>query len=524
MEETKVEHSQRRERMLPISTIQASLVKWVFREMQNNCYSQSMTKSMNFGRVLSLLALLAALGGFQLLSASPSGATTPPTITTYGPVPAPSGGSTPNFWGIAVSPTSGNSYYVDYSNNNALWVLPAGQTQMTEIMTEATLNTICGNVGNQYMYQLTWSNGKIYFGCGGYIAKIFTIPDTTTSVLSPSDITTVFTASNAGAGCNIIGHDGSDTNGSVFGVVLDASGNMWFTDDYETQNLYEVPAGTTDGSCRVFSDVGGAAYTPGYLNWITIGDSGNIYLTADAGHTSNQIVEFQPSTGSSSIYLSNICTDPSGGGTEQLISPPGLHDALFLNCQGGSTYVVPQNSDGTAGSPVAVADLSSQGSFGLAGFCNGMLWETGLGASVYSVTPIPSDLCVPQGVTAAASGTTATVSWTSIPYGVTSYTATASTGQTCTATAPATSCTITGLAPGTAVTFTVTATYPTGTSAPSDPSSPVTPTSSDSGGSSAPAKLASTGFDGGQLVLIGLLLSVGGLGGMLVQRRRRAFH
>lgn len=198
---------------------------------------------------------------------------------------------------------------------------------------------------------------------------------------------------------------------------------------------------------------------------------------------------------------------PSGGGTEQLISPPGLHDALFLNCLGGSTYVVPQNSDGTAGTPVAVADLSSEGSFGLAGFCNGTLWETGLGASVYSVTPIPSDLCVPQGVTAAASGTTATVSWTPIPYGVTSYTATASTGQTCTATAPATSCTVTGLAPGTAVTFTVTATYPAGTSAPSDPSSPVTPTASDSGGSSTPAKLASTGLDGGQLVLIGLLLS-----------------
>ena len=473
----------------------------------------------------ALIAVAALLLGFAPLGISASAASTAPSVSTGGPVAAPSGGIAPNFWSVAVSPATGNRYYSDYKNN-AIWVLPAGQSQMTEIVSMTTLNTICG-ASSEYLYQLSWFNGKVYFGCGGYNAKIFSIPDTTTTALQPSGITTVFSASNAGAGCNIIGHDGSDTNGSVFGVALDKAGNIWFTDDYETQNLFEVPAGTTDGSCHVFQNVGGASFTAAetYVNWITIGDSGNIYLTADYGAGGTKMVKFDPATATSSVYASNLCGSPAQG-TEQVIAPPGLHDTLFLDCSGGSVYEIPQNADGTAGTPTAVADLSAHGSFGIEGFCNGIIEGVGLDTYYVSAIGIQSDMCVPEQVHVATSGTNATVSWTQTPLsGATSYTVTASTGQTCTATAPATTCTVKGLALGKAVTFAVTATYPSGTSAPSTASLQVTPTSTKAPKkpvttvSTSTASLASTGLNVSMLAMVaGVLLSIGG--GLVIARRR----
>jgi beta-galactosidase GanA len=85
----------------------------------------------------------------------------------------------------------------------------------------------------------------------------------------------------------------------------------------------------------------------------------------------------------------------------------------------------------------------------------------------------------PTGVTATAGSSSATVRW-SAPATVdgapvSSFTVTASTGQTMTAAEPNTWAIVPGLSDGQPVTFTVTATSSAGTSAPSAPSAPVTP-------------------------------------------------
>lgn len=85
----------------------------------------------------------------------------------------------------------------------------------------------------------------------------------------------------------------------------------------------------------------------------------------------------------------------------------------------------------------------------------------------------PSDApCAPSAPAASlVDATSAAVSWiapASVGTGtLVSYTATATTGQSCTVAAPATTCTVTGLAVGGTVRFTVTATSTTGTSGPS---------------------------------------------------------
>ncbi len=95
----------------------------------------------------------------------------------------------------------------------------------------------------------------------------------------------------------------------------------------------------------------------------------------------------------------------------------------------------------------------------------------------------------PTGVSATAGDSQAVVSWTAPATNggasITTYTVTASTGQTCTANgSPApTTCTVTGLANGTPVTITVTATNSAGTGAASSTSAAVTPASSGGGGS-----------------------------------------
>ena len=86
----------------------------------------------------------------------------------------------------------------------------------------------------------------------------------------------------------------------------------------------------------------------------------------------------------------------------------------------------------------------------------------------------------PTNVTATPGNAQVGVSWTPPTWdggsAVTSYTATASPGgQTCTATAPATSCTVTGLTNGTAYTVTVTATNAAGSGPASAASASVTP-------------------------------------------------
>jgi hypothetical protein len=96
---------------------------------------------------------------------------------------------------------------------------------------------------------------------------------------------------------------------------------------------------------------------------------------------------------------------------------------------------------------------------------------------VYVPSTPPS---APRAVTAVAGDATATASWTAPARDgdnpITSYTVTASTGQTATATGSQTSATVTGLANGTPVTFTVTATTSFATGPASEPSAPVTPT------------------------------------------------
>lgn len=100
----------------------------------------------------------------------------------------------------------------------------------------------------------------------------------------------------------------------------------------------------------------------------------------------------------------------------------------------------------------------------------------------------------PTGVSATAGDGQAVVTWTAPSSNggatITTYTVTASTGQTCTANgSPApTTCTITGLANGTPVTFSVTATNSAGTGSASSASTAVTPASSGggSGGGSTP--------------------------------------
>lgn len=85
-----------------------------------------------------------------------------------------------------------------------------------------------------------------------------------------------------------------------------------------------------------------------------------------------------------------------------------------------------------------------------------------------SISPSPTPLVAPA-VTATQTGQNVSVSWTPVT-GATAYTATASSGQTCTTTTEIT-CLITGLTPRASYTFTVTATDGTQsvTSAPTEP-------------------------------------------------------
>lgn len=111
------------------------------------------------------------------------------------------------------------------------------------------------------------------------------------------------------------------------------------------------------------------------------------------------------------------------------------------------------------------------------------------------LTPTLAAPCAPGIPTAAlAAATAATVSWREpVALGtgtLISSTATASTGQSCTVAAPATSCTVTGLPVLVDITFTVRATSTTGTSGASGPSNSVRPLTTAMEVPLAPARIA----------------------------------
>lgn len=275
-------------------------------------------------------------------------------------------------------------------------------------------------------------------------------------------------------------------NGNVTsenGSAVTDRGFVYANHSSPTLSDTKVSVGTGAGTyTHTTANLSGGTY---YVRAFATNSTGTTY-GADQTSTITEAPTLTWAPTNTSAYVSQSPLTPSAAATS--------------NSSGAITYAV--NSAGTTNCTVN----SSTGVLTYTAAGNCVVRATVAAAGAYSTATLDKTFTLsantapgaPTSVSATAGNAVASVSWTApIDTGgttVNSYTVTTSPGgETCSATAPATTCEVLRLTNGTAYTFAVTATNTTGTSAASNSSAAVTPTApvvapapSSGGGGAAP--------------------------------------
>ena len=315
---------------------------------------------------------------------------------------------------------------------------------------------------------------------------------------SPYGFSTINPTTGAWSRTATVTWQGTDENMQAVAFGLDGTA---YGSDY-AGNFYTFNAATGVASSSVpFTD----GQNPDYLVALAVDPvNGKLYGVIHQDQTSGDYSVFEeidPSTGIGTILFNPPVTSPITDGIWAL--------AFDTN---GTAWIEQNNDPGWNGSNIMWSTFATNGNttLNLVGTtADGSNTPNDSYAESLFVNWVPP--VAPSGITGTVANGTLTASWNAVPNALT-YTVSIPGGQSCTATAPATSCTISGVV-GTSATFTVTTHANWASSSASSPYTTPSPTPL------TPASLASTGVNLSMLIFVTMALFFAGL---LLRRRNIA--
>ncbi len=332
---------------------------------------------------------------------------------------------------------------IDGSDN--IWVADSNNNTIRKVTPAAGVSTFAGSGaagsanGTGTGAQFNWPQGVVVDPSGNvYVA------DSSNNMIrkiTPAGVVTTMAGSGTAGAL-----DGLSTAAQLNGprgVALDGSGMLYVADSGNNLIRTVDPSGyvaTVAGSGAAGeADGTGATATFNFPNDVEIGGDGKIYVADNVG---NKVRRIAPVSGDAQVSW----TAPAANGGPAPTSYTATSSPGGLQCTTSTTScIVAGLTNGTA----YTFTVTATNSYGVGEVSNPSNSVTPLG--------VPG---VPTNVSAIGGNTNAAVSWSAPASNggatITSYTATASSGQSCTT--ASTSCTITGLTNNTNVTVTVYAT------------------------------------------------------------------
>jgi len=335
------------------------------------------------------------------------------------------------------------------ANTNSVYVTNQGLSSLTKIdkATYATTQITLANRSTDLVCDDTYVWASSYVG-----GKLFQISATTDAILNTITLSTA----------SLLATDG--TNIYV----------MW-------TNTTKISKYNFTTAASVFAGVS-VSLPPAAsgLNDLVYGN-GNLWIASNSGY----VMKLDPTNGSTTSSTATLSSN-----AYKLVI---YNNALLIGNGGGITSYV---YDITSGTPVSESNFADSAK-GLQ-FDGTYIWTVSYGSNLkkFAAAYTLAAPNTPGTPTATAGNGSATVSWTA-PVGgdaTASYTVTSAPGgQTCTVSAPTTSCVVSGLTNGTPYTFTVVATNTGGDSSPSASSNSVTPVDDVSGAPGTPTATPGNG-------------------------------